>query len=153
MIDTIETGASVASADLQKARRQKAAATSAPHLDRLPPHSLEAEQGVLGCVLLSPNDCMGKCVEKFKAGSAVFYDLKHQAIYDTLMEMYEAKTAIDVITLHQKLKDKQQLEAVGGLDYVAPLPDKVASSANLEFYQSIVWDKYILRKMIRTCTD
>jgi replicative DNA helicase len=98
---------------------------------------------------------MGLCVEKFQAGSAVFYDLKHQVIYDALLEMYQAtpRKAIDVITLHQHLKDKQMLEAVGGLDYIAPLPDKVASSANLQFYQSIVWDKYILRKVIRTCTD
>ena len=155
MLDSVNPEAGATSADLRKPKRRKSSsdARAISTVDRLPPHALEAEQGVLGCVLLSPNDCMGKCIEKFKVGSAVFYDLKHQAIYDALLEMYEAKVAIDVITLHQRLKDKHQLEAVGGLDYVAPLPDKVASSANLEFYQSIVWDKYILRKVIQTCTD
>ena len=54
--------------DLKRARRRKPEAAAAPHVDRLPPHSPEAEQGVLGCVLLSPNDCMGVCIEKFKEG-------------------------------------------------------------------------------------
>jgi len=155
MIDSVNPEAGGAPADLRKPKRRKLAtdARALTPVDRLPPHSIEAEQCVLSCVMQSPNDCTGKCIEKFKAGSAVFYDLKHQVIYDALLEMYEAKQAIDVITLHQRLKDKQQLEGVGGLEYIASLPDKVASSANLEFYQGIVWDKYILRKVISTCTD
>ena len=72
MIDSIEGDTGSESPDLKKARRQKAAATGGLKLDRLPPHSIEAEQGVLGCVLLSPNDCIGICIEKFKVGSEVF---------------------------------------------------------------------------------
>ena len=70
---------------------------------------------MLGCVLLSPNDCMGECIEKLKAGAEVFYDLRHQTIYNALAEMYDKREAIDVITLHQRLKDKQLLEQVGGI--------------------------------------
>ena len=122
-------------------------------MDRLPPHSPEAEQGVLGCVLLSPNDCMGECIEKFKGGAEVFYDLRHQTIFNALVEMYDSREAIDVITLQQRLKNKQLLEEVGGIAYLAALPDAVPSAANLSYYLDIVQEKYLLRKMIQTCTD
>jgi replicative DNA helicase len=122
-------------------------------VDRLPPHSPEAEQGVLGCVMLSPNDCMGQCIEKYKGEVEVFYDLRHQTIFSTLVEMYDSREAIDVITLQQRLKNKQLLEEVGGLAYLAALPDTVPSSANLSYYLDIVQEKYLLRKMIHTCTD
>ena len=122
-------------------------------VDRLPPHSVEAEQGVLGCALLSPHDSLGECVEKFRAGSEVFYDLRHRTIYEVLVEMYERKDAIDLITLQQILKDKQQLEAIGGLAYLASLPNAVPSAANLEYYLEIVREKYVLRRMISTCTE
>src|SRR5881409_1645460 len=107
MIDSVENEAGGASPDLKKARRQKEPATGAARMDRLPPHSPEAEQGVLGCVLLSPNECMGESIEKFKGGAEVFYDLRHQTIFSTLAQMYDAREAIDVITLQQRLKDKQ----------------------------------------------
>ena len=55
-------------------------------------------------MLLSPNDCMGECVEKFKSGDEVFYDLRHQTIFTVLAEMYDRREAIDVITLQQRLK-------------------------------------------------
>lgn len=142
------------SADFKKSRRKKAGfSDAAPKVDRLPPHSPEAEQGVLGCVLLSPNDCLGECVEKFKAGPEVFYDLRHQAIYETLIEMYDSRVPIDIITLQERLKSKQRLEEVGGLVYLNTLPDTVPSAANLIYYLDIVHEKYVLRKMIHTCTD
>ena len=96
---------------------------------------------------------MGVCIEKFKQGAIVFYDLRHQVIYELLSEMYDRKEAIDVITVQQRLKDKQQLDSVGGIAYLATLPDTVPSAANLSFYVNIVREKYILRKMISTCTD
>src|SRR6266576_3690527 len=108
MIDSIGESAG-GPPDLKRTRRRKLATTDA-RVDRLPPHSPEAEQGVLGCVLLSPNDCLGECVEKFKSGPEVFYDLRHLTIYETLVEMYDQRVPIDVITLQQRLKDKQRLE-------------------------------------------
>jgi replicative DNA helicase len=152
MIDSVsEDGGGMP--DLKRARRRKPEATAATHVDRLPPHSPEAEQGVLGCVMLSPNDCMGVCIEKLKGGPDVFYDLRHQTIFTTLAEMYDAREAIDVITLQQRLKDKQLLEQVGGLAYLSTLPDTVPSAANLSYYLDIVQEKYLLRKMIRVCTE
>lgn len=130
------------------------AARAINSVDRLPPHSIEAEQGVIGCILLSPDICLEACIEIFANGPSAFYDLKHQTIYSTILAMYRSRprVAIDVITLHQWLKDKQQLQECGGLDYIAPLPDKIASTSNLEFYARIVLDKYLIRNVISTCT-
>src|SRR6059036_3095764 len=102
MIDSIAESAG-GPPDLKRTRRRKLSTTDA-RVDRLPPHSPEAEEGVLGCVLLSPNDCMGQCIEKFKSGADVFYDLRHQTIFTALVEMYDGREAIDVITLQQRLK-------------------------------------------------
>jgi len=122
-------------------------------VDRLPPHSIEAEQGVIGCILLSPNDCINECITKFKGGSEVFYDLRHQTIFDVLAEMFDQREGIDLITVQQRLKDKQLLEQIGGIAYLATLPDVVPSAANLSFYNDIVLEKFLLRKVIRVCTD
>jgi replicative DNA helicase len=122
-------------------------------VDRLPPHSTEAEQGVLGCILLSPNDCVGECITKLKGGTEVFYDLRHQTIFDSLAEMFDKREGIDLITLQQRLKDKQLLEQVGGIAYLASLSDTVPSAANLSYYLDIVQEKFLLRKMIRVCTE
>src|SRR5262245_44628727 len=138
MIDSVSENAG-GPADFKKSRRKKAGfSEAAPKLDRLPPHSPEAEQGVLGCVLLAPNDCLGDCVEKFESGAAVFYDLRHLTIYETLVEMYDARVPIDIITVQQQLKDKQRLEEVGGITYLSSLPDTVPSAANLMYYLDIV---------------
>ena len=152
MIDSV-TPDSGATNDFRKTRRRKFAPADPTKVDRLPPHSTEAEQGVLGCVMLSPNECIGECVEKMKSGAETFYDLRHQAIFQALVDMFEKKEPIDLITLQQRLKDKQQLDVVGGLAYLSSLPDAVPSAANLTYYLDIVHDKYILRKMIQTCTD
>ena len=108
---------------------------------------------MLGCVLLSPNDCMGQCIEKLKGGAEVFYDLRHQTIYGALIELYDQREAIDIITLQQRLKDRQLLDQVGGITYLSSLQDAVPSAANLEYYLDIVLEKFLLRKMVHTCTD
>jgi len=89
---------------------------------------------------------------KFKGEATVFYDLRHRAVYEVLVEMYDRKAGIDPITVQQILKDRGMLESVGGLPYLASLPDTVPSAANLQYYIEIVREKFILRKMISTCT-
>jgi replicative DNA helicase len=140
--------------DLRQGRKaRKGGGLPIPQLiDRLPPHSIEAEQGVLGCLLISPNESLGHCIEKLKKGSEVFYDLRHQALYDLLAEMYDSKEAIDPITVQQRLKDKNQLDALGGIAYLNALMDAVPSAANLEYYVEIIREKHVLRRMIQTCT-
>jgi replicative DNA helicase len=121
-------------------------------VDRLPPHAIDAEQGVLGCVLLSPNEAMGECLRLVRPGKHAFYDERHRAIYALLVEMYDARQAIDLITLQQRLRDGGQLEAVGGLEYLNQLADAVPSPANLTYYIEIVLEKHLLRRMLQTCT-
>jgi replicative DNA helicase len=153
MIDSVSDNPG-ANADLKKARRRKNVAADSLKLDRLPPHSMECEQGVLGCCLLEPNQCIGECIEKLKDdGHEAFYDLRHQTIYAALATMFNAREPVDIITLQQRLKDNQLLEQVGGIAYLAQLQDAVPSAANLSYYLDYVQDKFLLRRMIATCTD
>lgn len=140
--------------DLKKTRRRKPAPeAAAPRIDRLPPQSTEAEQGVLGCILLSPNESMGHCISRLKPGAECFYDLRHQTIYAAMQTMYDARHAIDLVTLQQWLRDRQQLDSVGGITYLSSLADAVPSAANLDYYLEIVREKHLLRRLISTCTD
>jgi replicative DNA helicase len=154
VIDSTEGRFGEPAASAPRRRRKDSAPPLAMPMaaDRLPPHSIEAEQGVLGCILLSPNECMGMSIEKLKRGSEVFYDMRHQALFDVLAEMYDKKELIDPITVQQHLRDRNQLEALGGMPYIAGLMNCVPSAANLEYYLEIVREKWTLRKMIQTCT-
>lgn len=122
-------------------------------IDRLPPNSTEAEQAVLGCILLSPADCLDECITKLKSGEKVFYDLRHQNLYRMMVKMRERNTPIDLITVQQVFKNRDQLDQIGGLGYLSGLPDGVPSAANLQYYLDIVLEKYLQRKMIQTCTQ
>ena len=121
--------------------------------DRQPPHSDDAEAGVLGCVLLSPQECFPQLIEKFVMGSGVFYDLRHRTIYETMAWLYERNRLVDTVVLIQTIRDFDREEAVGGVAYVAGLPDTVPSAANLEYYIDIVLEKWTLRQAIKVCTD
>lgn len=118
--------------------------------DRLPPHSLEAEQGVLGCVFLDPVTSMPLCIESTNLDA--FYDLRHQQIYSLLLEMHDDGAPIDLLTVRQRLADSGQLEAVGGVDYLCSLQDVVPSASNIGYYLEILKDKYIRRSILRTCS-
>lgn len=119
--------------------------------DRLPPHSDEAERGVLGCLLLDPNNCIPAAIERLSGASADFYDLRHQTIYSTIIELWDDRIQPDVITLNERLRTWQRLEECGGINYLSSLPDEVPSSANLSSYADIVAEKAALRRMIQTC--
>lgn len=122
-------------------------------VDRLPPHAADAERGVLGCILLSPNDALGECVRIMKPGAEAFYELRHQTLYQNLVEMYDAQEPIDFITVQQRLRDRNLLDAVGGIAYLNQVADAVPSAANLEYYIEIVLEKHLLRRMLATCTN
>src|SRR5882762_4320385 len=124
---------------------------STQDIHRTPPHSVEAEQGVLGSMLLSPRQAIGECVEKIN--EQYFYVPAHQTIYTVLVDLWNAGQAIDLITFTQVLRDRNLLESVGGAAFVTSLFTFVPTAANLEYYLEIVRDKYILRQIIATSTE
>ena len=138
------------SADLKKTPRKKEPLASIP-LDRTPPHDTAAEQGVLGCILLDPEENLPVCAGKVKDES-VFYDLRHRAIYSALVKMNDQNAPIDLLTLSHQLRADGELDNIGGVAYLAELQDGVPSAANLEYYFAIVRDRALLRKVIHTCT-
>jgi replicative DNA helicase len=153
MIDSVSEPAG-GSTDLKRTRRQKTSLQRdlAP-VDRLPPHDIPMEMGVLGCTLLDPNQCIGECIEKLKDdGKSAFYDLRHQTIYETLAAMFNARQPVDLITVQQHLKDRQLLEQIGGVAYLSQLQDAVPSAANLSYYLEKIQEKYLLRKLVQTCS-
>lgn len=119
-------------------------------VDRLPPHSVEAEQGVLGCLLQDPSR-IADALEKLRWQTA-YYDLRHQRIWNVLTEMWDNQRPIDLITVQQELKDRGELDGIGGITYLSQLIDCVPSAANLDYYIEIVRNKYIRRRVIQACT-
>lgn len=119
-----------------------------------PPHSIEAEQGILGCVLLSPTESLAQSESYFKGrASEAFYDLRHQLIYGSMVALDAKLTVVDTIALVDHLRRRGQLDCVGGLSYIASLPDATPSAANLNHYLGIVSELYGLRKVIAICTE
>src|SRR6184192_776508 len=124
---------------------------SSQDIHRTLPHSVEAEQGVLGSMLISPREIIAECVEKIN--EEYFYVPAHQTIYTVLVELWNAGQAIDLITFTQVLRDRNLLESVGGAGFVTSLFTFVPTAANVQYYLDIVHDKYILREIIAAATE
>jgi replicative DNA helicase len=124
---------------------------SSPDIHRALPHSVEAEQGVLGSMLISPRDTIAEAVEKINEN--YFYIPAHQTIYTVLVDLWNAGQGIDLITFTQVLRDRNLLETVGGASLVTSLFTFVPTAANVGYYLEIVRDKYILREIISACTE
>src|SRR3981081_157313 len=101
---------------------------SAQDIHRTPPHSVEAEQGVLGSMLISPRDTIAEAVERIN--EEYFYVPAHQTIYTVLVDLWNAAQAIDLITFTQVLRDRNLLETVGGAALVTRLFTFVSPAAN-----------------------
>ena len=124
---------------------------SAQDIHRTPPHSVDAEQGVLGSMLISPRETIAECVEKIN--EEYFYVPAHRTIYDVLVDLWNAGQAIDLITFTQVLRDRHLLDSVGGAAFVTSLFTFVPTAANVQYYLDIVRDKYILREIISAATE
>jgi replicative DNA helicase len=124
---------------------------SAQDVHRTPPHSVEAEQGVLGSMLISPRETIAECVEKIN--EEYFYVPAHQTIYNVLVDVWNAGQGIDLITFTQVLRDRNLLDSVGGAASVTNLFTFVPTAANVQYYLDIVRDKYILRQIISAATE
>ncbi|NHN32253.1 replicative DNA helicase [Paenibacillus agricola] len=119
-------------------------------LDRIPPQNLEAEQAVLGAILLD-SDSLVTAVERISADD--FYRTSHQRIFESMLELADEEEPIDLITLTSKLQNKQQLEEIGGIKYLSELASAVPTAANIDYYAEIVEEKSMLRRLIRAATS
>jgi replicative DNA helicase len=117
---------------------------------KLPPQHLEAEQSVLGGILIE-NEAINRVTEILDADD--FYRDAHRKIFNALINLSERDEPADLITLTNELRKADQLDSIGGASYLTSLIDSVPTAANIEYYAKIVKEKAILRKLIQTSTE
>ncbi len=117
---------------------------------KVPPHDIEAEQAILGS-MLTDKDAVISAMEILK--SEDFYREDNKAIYESILNLYNRAEPIDIITVKAELEALGKFEQVGGLEYLASLPDKVPTTANAMKYIKIVEEKSTLRTLIKTANE
>ncbi len=116
-------------------------------LSRIPPHHVEAEQAILGALLIDRNalyEVSGRLRADF------FYLEKHKEIYEAIISLYEESMPVDIVTVSDVLTRRGSLEKVGDVDYIAHLANSVVTTTNVAYYVSIIEDKALLRSLIKT---
>lgn len=117
---------------------------------KLPPQNLEAEQAILGAILLE-NASLLKVIEILEPSH--FYKESHRKIYSAMLEMFERNEPVDLLTLSDHLRKNSLLDEVGGVTSLTQLMQSVATAANIRYYGKIVREKYILRNLINIATE
>lgn len=117
---------------------------------RIPPHSLDAEQSVLGSMLLD-KEAVAATSELLLGED--FYSDAHKEIYEAILDTYDQGKPVDLVTLAEALRRRGSLEAVGGGTYISDLSMSVPSTANVRYYIRIIEEKSILRKLISASND
>ena len=124
--------------------------TNNSKIDRLPPQNLEAESSVLGGLMLD-RDAIIKVADQVLAED--FYDRKHQLIFEAILDLYDDRSSIDVLTVSNRLQEKGVLEKAGGASYLASLVNSTPNAAHVAHYAKIVQRKGTLRKLIAASSD
>ena len=119
-------------------------------LGKVPPHDIEAEQAVIGS-MLTDKDAVVTAIEVLKEED--FYREDNKLIYSAIVNLYNKAEPIDIITLKSELTAMGKLEAAGGWEYIAEVPDRVPTTANVEQYVKIVEEKSALRNLIKTANE
>ncbi len=119
-------------------------------LGRISPHDIEAEQAIIGS-MLTDKDAVIAAIEILREQD--FYREDNRIIYSAILNLYNRSEPIDIITLKAELKSMGKLEAVGGLEYIVQLPDRVPTTSNVEQYIKIVEEKSMLRALIKTADE
>ncbi|NNE70817.1 MAG: replicative DNA helicase [Rhodothermales bacterium] len=114
---------------------------------RIPPQAVEVEQAVLGAMLIEP-EAIPRAIEILQPGS--FYSDRHNKIYEAIRSLFDRTNPVDIITVTDELKRREELETIGGAYYVSELTAKVANAANVEYHARIIAEKSLLRQMIDT---
>ena len=114
-------------------------------IDRLPPQSLEAEQSVLGAILID-HDAVIEVAEILRPED--FYRQAHGRIYRAMIELFERREPVDVVTVSEALERAEELEAIGGRAYLSSLSNQTPTAVHVEQYARIVERKAVLRNLI-----
>jgi len=122
---------------------------STPSPVKVPPHNLEAEQSILGGVLIN-NDAMNQVMDLLSP--ECFYRETHTNIFQGMVDLYNNSAPIDLITLSQHLTEKNLIEKVGGIDYLTSLVEAISTSAGIAHHAEIVHDRYVRRKLLSQCS-
>lgn len=118
-------------------------------LERIPPQNIDAEQSVLGAILLD-REAIYKAMKILQPED--FYREGHKIIYETMLLLNESGSPVDLITVSEQLRQQGDLEKVGGVAYIASLAEMVPTAANIEYYARIVEEKSLLRTLIHLST-
>lgn len=121
-----------------------------PSSHKLPPQNIEAEQSVLGGILIE-NNAIHRIMEILSPED--FYREAHRKLYNALIDLSQRDEPADLITLTNELRKNDQLDSIGGASYVTSLIDSVVTAANIEYYARIVKEKAVRRKLIETSTQ
>jgi len=135
---------------LSAERRRTATAMAAAESPKLPPQALEAEQSLLGGLLLDDrkwDDIAGAVTAED------FYNQNHRLIFETISRLQEDGTAVDIVTVSDHLEKREQLEKAGGMAYISSLANNTPGVANITAYAEIVRDRAILRALILASND
>jgi replicative DNA helicase len=119
-------------------------------LDKLPPQNIEAEQAVLGAILID-NDALPRALEILDPED--FYKQSHRTIFYAMTELFNRNEPIDLITLTDYLKRQGEIDAVGGVSYLSALVNMVPTAANIRYHSKIVREKALLRGLLRSATE
>jgi len=119
-------------------------------LGRVPPQAIDIEQAVLGAMMLEKM-AINDTIDILQPST--FYDPKHQYIYKAIRELFGGSSPIDILTVTNRLKENGELEAAGGVVYIAQLTNRVASTAHIEFHARIIAEKHIKRELIRMSSE
>lgn len=119
-------------------------------MGKVPPHSMEAEQSVLGALILD-NDAITEVVDLITEED--FYKEAHKIIFTGITDLYNANDPVDMVTLSDRLISEESLEKIGGIEYLAKLADAGIVTSNSRHYAKIIEEKSMLRKLIKASTE
>jgi len=117
---------------------------------KIPPHNIDAEMSLLGAILIN-EDVLADVTEEVKPRD--FYDKRHATIYEAMLRLFEQHKPVDLLTLKDELKKKEQLEEVGGSSYLTELTNYVPTAAHASSYAEIVAQKAVRRRLIKASAD
>lgn len=119
-------------------------------MGKIPPQARDLEEAVLGALMIDKN-VLGDVIDVLKADT--FYVEAHGLIYKAIAKLFEKSKPVDILTVMEQLKQNGDLEAVGGVQYLSELTNRVASSAHSEYHARIIVQKFVQRELIRVSNE